>query len=113
MDPSASDGCEKGDRRIPEDGPCEAKDSEHGRGGCLAISGSHQRPHASLQQPLSTRMIGKIVKKYVEYSGLGDLSPHDLSRTAITRALDQGFSICEVQMMSGHKDIRSLMKYDH
>ena len=58
-------------------------------------------------------MIGKIVKKYAEFAGLGDLSPHDLRRTAITRALDQGFSIREVQMMSGHKDTRSLMKYDH
>lgn len=64
-------------------------------------------------KPLSTRMIGKIVKKYADYAGLGELSPHDLRRTAITRALDQGFSIREVQMMSGHKDIRSLMKYDH
>ena len=76
------------------------------------------QPHANARtlvfdKPLSTRMIGKIVKKYAEYAGLGDLSPHDLRRTAITRALDLGESIREVQMMSGHKDIRSLMKYDH
>ncbi len=76
------------------------------------------QPHTNARtliydKPLSTRMIGKIVKKYADYAGLGDLSPHDLRRTAITRALDQGFSIREVQMMSGHKDIRSLMKYDH
>lgn len=76
------------------------------------------QPHTNARtlvydKPLSTRMIGKIVKKYAEYAGLGNLSPHDLRRTAITRALDQGFSIREVQMMSGHKDIRSLMKYDH
>ena len=30
----------------------------------------------------------------------------------ITRALDLVESIREVQIMSGHKDIRSLMKYD-
>jgi integrase/recombinase XerD len=76
------------------------------------------QPHTNARtlvynKPLSTRMIGKIVKKYADYAGLGDVSPHDLRRTAITRALDQGFSIREVQMMSGHKDIRSLMKYDH
>jgi integrase/recombinase XerD len=64
-------------------------------------------------KPLSTRWIGKIVKKYADFAGIGDLSPHDLRRTAITRALDLGESIREVQMMSGHKDIRSLMKYDH
>ena len=76
------------------------------------------QPHTNARtliynKPLSTRMIGKIVKKYADYAGLGDLSPHDLRRTAITRALDQGFSIREVQMMSGHRDVRSLMKYDH
>ena len=76
------------------------------------------QPHTNARtlvynKPLSTRMIGKIVKKYADYAGIGDLSPHDLRRTAITRALEQGFSIREVQMMSGHKDIRSLMKYDH
>lgn len=76
------------------------------------------QPHSNARtliynKPLSTRMIGKIVKKYADYAGLGELSPHDLRRTAITRALEQGFSIREVQMMSGHKDIRSLMKYDH
>lgn len=76
------------------------------------------QPHTNARtlvynKPLSTRWIGKVVKKYADYAGLGSLSPHDLRRTAITRALDQGFSIREVQMMSGHKDIRSLMKYDH
>jgi integrase/recombinase XerD len=76
------------------------------------------QPHTNARtlvynKPLSTRMIGKLVKKYADYAGLGDLSPHDLRRTAITRALDLGESIREVQMMSGHKDIRSLMKYDH
>jgi integrase/recombinase XerD len=37
-------------------------------------------------RPLSTRMVQKIVKKWADYSRLGDLSPHDLRRTAITRA---------------------------
>jgi len=76
------------------------------------------QPHANARtliynKPISTRMIGKMVKKYADYAGLGHLSPHDLRRTAITRALDLGESLREVQMMSGHKDVRSLMKYDH
>jgi integrase/recombinase XerD len=41
---------------------------------------------------LSTRMVQKIVKKWADYSRLGDLSPHDLRRTAITRALETGFT---------------------
>jgi site-specific recombinase XerD len=62
---------------------------------------------------LSTRMAQKIVKRWADYSRLGDLSPHDLRRTAITRALDSGLSYRQVQMMSKHKDPKTVMRYDH
>jgi integrase/recombinase XerD len=42
-----------------------------------------------------------------------DLSPHDLRRTAITRALESGLTYRQVQMMSGHKDPKTVMRYDH
>ena len=64
-------------------------------------------------KPLSERMVHTLVKKWGDYSGLGKLSPHDLRRTAITRALDQGLSYRQVQMMSGHKDPKTVMRYDH
>jgi integrase/recombinase XerD len=81
--------------------------------------------HAPLFQPhtnyrtldfdkaLSTRMVQKIVKKWADYSRLGDLSPHDLRRTAITRALESGLTYRQVQMMSKHKDPKTVMRYDH
>src|SRR5829696_1419128 len=55
------------------------------------------QPHTNYRtlefaKPLSTRMVQKIVKRWAEYSRLGDLSPHDLRRTAITRALDSGLT---------------------
>ena len=64
-------------------------------------------------KPLSTRMAGNIVARWGDYCGVGKLSPHDLRRTAITRALDQGLSYRQVQMMSGHKDPKTVMRYDH
>lgn len=64
-------------------------------------------------RPLGIRMIRKIVAKYGDYAGLGDLSPHDLRRTAITQALDQGLSYRNVQMMSGHRDPKTVQRYDH
>lgn len=64
-------------------------------------------------KPLSTRMANKIVARWGEYCGVGKLSPHDLRRTAITRALDQGLSYRQVQMMSGHRDPKTVMRYDH
>ena len=67
----------------------------------------------TFDKALSTRMVQKIVKKWADYSRLGDLSPHDLRRTAITRALDSGLTYRQVQMMTKHKDPKTVMRYDH
>jgi integrase/recombinase XerD len=64
-------------------------------------------------KPLSTRMVQKVVKRWADYSRLGNLSPHDLRRTAITRALETGLTYRQVQMMSKHKDPKTVMRYDH
>jgi integrase/recombinase XerD len=70
--------------------------------------------HSTVEsKPLSSRTVYKIVSKYARITGLGLLSPHDLRRTAITRALDQGMTYRQVQMMSGHRNPRTVMIYDH
>lgn len=67
----------------------------------------------TFDKPLSTTMIWYIVRRWGEFSGIGTVSPHDLRRTAITRALDKGLTYRQVQMMSGHKDPKTVMRYDH
>jgi integrase/recombinase XerD len=62
---------------------------------------------------LSSRMAWNIVSRWANFGGIGRLSPHDLRRTAITKALDQGLSYRQVQMMSGHRDPKTVMRYDH
>jgi integrase/recombinase XerD len=64
-------------------------------------------------KPLSSTQAWHIVRRWGDFSGVGKLSPHDLRRTAITRALDQGLSYRQVQMMSGHRDPKTVMRYDH
>ena len=76
------------------------------------------QPHTNYRtltfdKPLSTTMAWHITRRWGEYSGVGKLSPHDLRRTAITRALSQGISYRQVQMMSGHRDPKTVMRYDH
>lgn len=76
------------------------------------------QPHTNYRtlefnKPISATMTWHIVRKWGKFSGIGKLSPHDLRRTAITRALDQGLSYRQVQMMSGHKDPKTVMRYDH
>lgn len=76
------------------------------------------QPHTNYRtlkfdKPLSPTMAWHVVRKWGKFTGVGTLSPHDLRRTAITRALDQGLSYRQVQMMSGHKDPKTVMRYDH
>lgn len=76
------------------------------------------QPHVNyrtleFKKGLSTRMVQKIVARWADYSRVGDLSPHDLRRTAITKALDSGLTYRQVQMMSKHKDPKTVMRYDH
>jgi integrase len=64
-------------------------------------------------KPISTTMVWYITRKWGEFTGIGKVSPHDLRRTAITRALDKGLTNRQVQMMSGYKDPKTVMRYDH
>jgi integrase/recombinase XerD len=61
---------------------------------------------------LSTRHVRQLVGRYAELAGLGRLSPHDLRRTFVTVARDQGLSARQVQMATGHKDSRMIDRYD-
>lgn len=67
----------------------------------------------TFNKPLSKQMAWNIVRKWGEFGGIGKISPHDLRRTAITKALDQGLTYRQVQMMSGHRDPKTVMRYDH
>jgi integrase len=75
------------------------------------------QPHTNYRtlefnKPLSATMVWHIVKRWGEFTYVGKLSPHDLRRTAITQALNQGMSYRKVQMMTGHKDPKTVMRYD-
>jgi integrase/recombinase XerD len=76
------------------------------------------QPHSNYRtlvfdKALSTRMVQNIVAKWGSFTGVGDVSPHDLRRTAITRALEMGQTYRQVQMMSKHRDPKTVMRYDH
>jgi integrase/recombinase XerD len=63
---------------------------------------------------LTRQMIARLVRKWADFCVIkGKVTPHDLRRTAITRALNQGRTYREVQMMSKHKDPKTVMRYDY
>lgn len=63
-------------------------------------------------EPMTTRALWNIVRKYGDYAGIKNLHPHTFRHTAITRALDMGLSYRDVQMMSGHRSIMTVQRYD-
>lgn len=76
------------------------------------------QPHSNYRtlqfdKGISPRMVHNIVRRWASFGGIGDVSPHDLRRTAITRALESGLTYRQVQMMSKHKDPKTVMRYDH
>jgi integrase/recombinase XerD len=74
------------------------------------------------EEALTVRSVRRIVERWAEFGRVGrprtgdpkklTLSPHDLRRTAITRAYDLGMNDRQVQAMSGHRDPRSTQRYD-
>lgn len=76
------------------------------------------QPHSNyrtsqLAKPLSSRQAHKIVGSWAKRVGIGHVSPHDLRRTIITKLLNDGRSYREVQMVTKHRDPRSVQRYDH
>jgi integrase len=63
-------------------------------------------------QPLTPRHIWHIIKRRGSLAGLGKLSPHDLRRTAITKAFMQNTPVTSILNMSKHKSVETLMIYN-
>ncbi|MBA3441162.1 MAG: tyrosine-type recombinase/integrase [Pyrinomonadaceae bacterium] len=80
--------------------------------GAYLFQPSVNRRSFKLDKPLSTRHVWHLFAKWGLYTGVGRVTPHDLRRTAITRALSLGHDPRRVQMMSGHKNLNSLRPYD-
>src|SRR5215213_3436721 len=84
-------------------------------------SGGHDaplfQPHSNYRtlvfdKALSPRHVQRIVAKWGQYSGVGKITPHDLRRTVVTELLNRGHSYREVQMVTKHRDPKTVMRYD-
>jgi integrase/recombinase XerD len=76
------------------------------------------QPHSNYRtlvfdKALSPRHVQRVVAKWGKFSGVGKVSPHDLRRTVVTELLNRGHSYREVQMVTKHRDPKTVMKYDH
>lgn len=63
--------------------------------------------------PISPNAVRLSWSRMIKRSGIQGLHFHDLRHEAISRFFEKGLSIPEVSLISGHKDVRQLMKYTH
>jgi site-specific recombinase XerD len=67
----------------------------------------------TLRRHLDSDMIDRVVRKYAQRIGLIEgFSAHSMRATFITRALDNGASLEEVQKAAGHADASTTKLYD-
>ena len=76
------------------------------------------QPHTNYRtlvfdKALSPRHVQRLVAHWGKFSGVGKVTPHDLRRTVVTELLNRGHSYREVQMVTKHRDPKTVMRYDH
>lgn len=63
--------------------------------------------------PISDNAVRLAWERLRARAGVTDLRFHDLRHDAISRLVERGFSMPEVQLISGHRDTRMLSRYVH
>lgn len=63
------------------------------------------------QEPISAKVIERVVKYYAGLVGIDDLTPHGLRASFITLLLEEGVPLHKVQYAARHKDPRTTERY--
>jgi integrase len=63
--------------------------------------------------PITANALKLAWVRTAKVAGLEDLHFHDLRHEAISRLFELGLSVPEVSLISGHRDMRMLMRYAH
>ena len=63
--------------------------------------------------PVSVPALRFHWEKLCNESGIEDLHFHDLRHEAISRLFERGLSVPEAALISGHRDVRQLLRYTH
>jgi integrase len=88
------------------------RDTKTGGDGAFIFQADFRHRNFGNDQPLTTRHIWHIVKTRAGQAGIGRLAPHDLRRTAITKAFQQNVPVTSILNMSKHRSVETLMIYN-
>lgn len=75
------------------------------------LSGLPKTDHRCV--PLSGNSVRLAFERLRCRAGVSDLTFHDIRHEAVSRFVESGLSLAQVQMISGHRDLRMLMRYTH
>ena len=64
-----------------------------------------------IRRPLSTQSFDKELRKVCDWNRLSGISSHSFRRTQLTELYRDGWSLREIQHISGHKSLQSLQEY--
>ena len=78
----------------------------------IAILDDMRRTHTTVF-PISSNAFRLSWERLKTRANISDLHFHDLRHEAISRFFEQGLSIPEVALISGHRDFRMLFRYTH
>ena len=73
----------------------------------------NQSPTQSTQftRPLSSQSFDKELRRVCDWNGLSGISSHSFRRTQLTDLYRDGWSLREIQHISGHRSLQSLQEY--
>jgi integrase len=71
---------------------------------------SHHDPRCF---PMTGNSVRLAFDRLRRRAGISDLTFHDIRHEAISRFVERGLSLAQVQMISGHRDLRMLLRYTH
>jgi len=79
----------------------------------LTLKAKNILDKCTLPFPVTANALKLCWNRMLKKSGIENLHFHDLRHEAISRFFEKGLSIPEVSIISGHKDVRQLMRYTH
>ena len=77
------------------------------------ILGEQQSKHSDTLFPLTANAVNLGWQRFRKKIEMDELRFHDLRHEAISTFFEKGLSIPEVQLISGHRDVRQLFRYTH
>ena len=70
-----------------------------------------RNPRFEADEPMSAQTIVRLLSRSSKRAGIGHLSAHDLRRTHITLALDNGAPLQDMQAQAGHANPSTTLRY--